>query len=254
MERVDTSEVFQGVERIPSLRAAGVHAFFFDMDGTLAPIVDLPRDARVPDVTLEILQRLVKACSGALAIVSGRPLAEIDDLLSPWAPPAAGLHGAQWRGPDGVEGHLRVDEDAVADMARSIEPLMNLHPGLLLEQKGLSLAVHYRSVPDCAELVRGTMEQVAQGHKDFVLQPGKMVVEIKPRSASKARAIEQFMQQSPFKGRRPVFVGDDLTDEPGFDVVNALGGISIKIGGGPTSAHWRLADPSSLSRWLAALE
>jgi trehalose 6-phosphate phosphatase len=247
MDPIDIKE-----QAIPAIEV-GQCAFFFDVDGTLAPIAATPHEASIPVTTLQILQRLVNACNGAVAIVSGRPLAEIDQLLAPLVVPAAGLHGAQWRDPGGATGRLDVDEEAVLHMTRQLGPMLARHEGLLLEQKGMAFALHYRHAPECEDLVRNEMEKLIQSQQGFVLQPGKMVVEIKPSGASKAIAIERFMQQSPFPGRTPVFAGDDLTDEAGFVTVNAQGGLSIKVGRGHTSASWRLPDPESLAEWLGGL-
>ncbi|WP_345251392.1 trehalose-phosphatase [Pigmentiphaga soli] len=237
----------------PSSLAVRDHAFFLDVDGTLAPIATTPQEAGIPASTLQILQRLVKAADGAVAIVSGRPLEEIDQLVAPLRLPAAALHGAHWRDPDGATGRLAVDADEVADMAQQLAPLLSRHSGLMLEQKGIALALHYRHAPHCGELVRAAMEKLIQRRDGFVLQPGKMVFEIKPRAASKAHAIERFLGLAPFEGRVPVFAGDDLTDEAGFAAVNERGGLSVKIGPGPSSARRRLPDPAALARWLASL-
>lgn len=230
------------------------YAFLFDMDGTLAPIAATPQAARVPNGTLEILEQLGDACDGAIAIVSGRPVAEIDSLLAPLALSAAGLHGAQWRGPDGKLAQIDIDPAPVAHMAQALAPLVAGHPGLQLEHKGLSLALHYRNAPDFERKVHAAAQAAVLAHADtFVLQPGKMVVEIKPRAASKAGAIQRLMALSPFSGRVPVFAGDDLTDEAGFQEVKKRGGVSIKIGEGSTAADWRMPTPAALARWLASL-
>lgn len=230
------------------------YAFLFDMDGTLAPIAATPLQAHVPAATLEVLEQLDSACDGAIAIVSGRPIKEIDRLLAPLTFSAAGLHGAQVRGPDGTQVQLDVDTAAVAEMARRLTPLAEDHAGLQLEHKGLSLALHYRNAPNLEDDVRAAVEAVLQPHLDsFVLQPGKMVFEIKPRQASKAGAIAQLMSLPPFAGRVPLFAGDDLTDEAGFKVVRDMGGVSIKIGDGETMADWRIPTPAALASWLALL-
>jgi trehalose 6-phosphate phosphatase len=126
------------------------------------------------------------------------------------------------------------------------------HPGLLLEDKGASMAMHYRLAPHCEPVVRRAMEyaRVAVG-SGYALQPGKLVLELKPRDAHKGLAIRAFLDEAPFRGRRPVFVADDATDEDGFAVVNALHGVTIKVGTGPSAARFGLADPRAVTRWLA---
>jgi trehalose 6-phosphate phosphatase len=230
------------------------HAFLFDLDGTLAPIAATPQQAHVPAATLALLDKLRQACSGAVAIVSGRSIQQIDDLLQPQRFPAAGLHGAQWRGPDGRLLQMEADTGAVAAMARLLRPLVDGHAGLQLEDKGLSLAVHYRNAPDMQAQVQAAAGAAMQPYGDaFTAQPGKMVIEIKPAQANKAGAIARLMQFAPFAGRKPVFAGDDLTDEAGFNAVRGMGGVSIKIGEGATVADWRFPTPEALAQWLALL-
>lgn len=231
------------------------HAFLFDFDGTLAPIAATPEQAVVPAATLEILEQLQSATDGALAIVSGRPIAEIDHLLAPLQLPAAGLHGAQWRGPgSSTVTQIDLDPSPVDAMVAYLRPLVENNPGLHLEHKGLSLALHYRNAADLQSQVIGAAEAAVQPYHDhFTLQPGKMVMEIKPRHASKAGGIERLMAVAPFSGRLAVFAGDDLTDEAGFRAVNRMGGISIKVGEGPTEAAFRLPTPAALAAWLALL-
>ncbi|OZI63270.1 trehalose-phosphatase [Bordetella genomosp. 11] len=232
----------------------GRHALLFDLDGTLAPIAATPQQAHVPAETIDVLERLGKVTGGAVAIVSGRPLAQIDALVHPLVLPGAGLHGAQWREPDGTLHEMPVDTAAVARMVESLAPLAERWPGTQLEHKGLSLAFHYRNAPDLEQEVRIAADMAMQPHADrFVLQPGKMVVEIKPRHASKAAAISRLMGMAPFAGRVPVFAGDDLTDEAGFQAVKAIGGVTIKIGEGDSVADWRFPTPAALAGWLALL-
>ncbi|HTK00531.1 MAG TPA: trehalose-phosphatase [Bordetella sp.] len=232
----------------------GKHALLFDLDGTLAPIAATPQQAHVPAETIDVLGRLEKLTGGALAIVSGRPLEQIDALVRPLVLTGAGLHGAQWREPDGTMHELPVDTAAVASMVESLAPLVERWPGTQLEHKGLSLAFHYRNAPDHEHDARVAAEMAIKPHAAlFVLQPGKMVVEIKPRHASKAAAINRLMGLAPFAGRVPLFAGDDLTDEAGFQAVKSMGGITIKIGEGDSVADWRFPTPAALAGWLALL-
>jgi len=228
-------------------------AFFFDLDGTLAPLADTPRAVRVPAGTLAALGALARASGGAVAVVSGRALADLDRLLAPLRLAAAGQHGAELRGPGGRVRRLPADARRLAEMAASLEPLLARGPGLELERKGLALALHYRNAPALEEAARRAMEDALRGAEGFVLQPGKMVYEIKPRGASKGAAIAALMERAAFRGRLPLFAGDDLTDEAGFDFVQSQGGVSIKIGPGPTRARWRLASPDALAAWLGRL-
>lgn len=232
-------------------------AFFFDLDGTLAPLAPRPDAVRLPRDTASVLARLLERTNGAIAVVSGRAIDEIDGLLAPLRMAAAGLHGAEIRHAGGelirAEGHA-IDTVLIAAMVSPLHALVARHPGLLLENKGSALALHYRSAPELAGLARDAMRALANLHAErFVLQPGKFVFELRPRHVSKGRAITTLLKEVPFAGRTPLFAGDDLTDEAGFADVNALGGITIKIGQGETCAHHRLPSPEALTAWLLTL-
>ncbi len=232
-------------------------AFFFDLDGTLAPLAATPDAARLPRDTARVLAGLFERTHGAVAVVSGRTIDDIDGLLAPLRVPAAGLHGAEIRHADGnlarAESHA-ADTECIAAMAAPLQALVAQHPGLLLENKGCALALHYRGAPELAGVARDTMRALADLHADrFALQPGKLVFELRPRHVSKGRAITTLLTEAPFAGRTPLFAGDDLTDEAGFADVNALGGITIKIGDGQTCAHHRLPSPEALTAWLLTL-
>lgn len=238
-------------ETVPRLAALERHAFFLDLDGTLAPIASRPELAAVPATTVKILQGLQQACGGAVAIVSGRGLETIDTLLAPLQLPAAALHGAIWRGPTGEVHQQAIDTQALAHMREALRALVARDAGLQLEDKGSALAMHYRGAPQWRDEVQETVAELLRDHQDsFTALPGKMVLEIKPKFADKGLAIARFMEMEPFMGRTPVFAGDDLTDETGFQVVRLMHGVSIKIGPEPTQAQWRLADPAALAQWM----
>ncbi|WP_353189337.1 trehalose-phosphatase [Pandoraea pnomenusa] len=232
-------------------------AFFFDLDGTLAPLAPRPDAVRLPRDTARVLAGLIESTHGAVAVVSGRAIDDIDTLLAPLRVAAAGLHGAEIRHTGGgvvrADGHT-ADTAEIAAMAAPLQALVAQHPGLLLENKGSALALHYRGAPELAGVARDTMQALAALHeKRFALQPGKLVFELRPRHVSKGRAITTLLKEAPFAGRTPLFAGDDLTDETGFADVNALGGITIKIGEGETCAHHRLPTPEALTAWLLTL-
>lgn len=238
----------------PPHPALAESAFFFDFDGTIAPIVDTPSAVSVSPATIALLQDLSLACGHALAIVSGRAIEDLDHFLRPLVLPAAGMHGAQWRDSHGVIRQTESQTPALAEMTSQLQAFADAHPGLLVETKPLSVAVHYRHAPQLEQSLGEVVEKVMRPHRaQYTLQPGKMVLEIKPSAASKKVAIERFMALPAFAQRQPVFAGDDLTDEAGFDAVNEMGGLSIKIGEGPTRAHSHLASPAHLVQWLAAL-
>ena len=228
-------------------------ALFLDVDGTLLEIAAAPAAVRVPAHAVTAIAAAYKRLSGALALVSGRSIADLDRLFTPLLLPAAGSHGAQRRTAAGVVVG-RHDAERLAAARELLAPWVAAHPGTLLEDKRDSLAVHYRNAPDLEPAARSaaTAAVMAVGPA-FHVQEGKMVLEIKARAASKGRAIEEFMAEDPFRGRRPVFIGDDLTDEAGFEVVNRLGGHSIAVGvARETRAQWHLRDASHVLRWLGS--
>ena len=228
-------------------------AFFFDVDGTLAEIQPRPELVFIPPASQAALQRL-HARGVALAVISGRPLAQLDALLAPLRLPAAGVHGAERRDARGELRNLELDGARLARVRDELEQACRAHAGLQLEDKGVAFALHFRQAPQLEPIARRLAEDFAARHAELLsLQPGKCVFELKPRGASKGEVIRAFMDEAPFRGRLPVFLGDDLTDEAGFAVVNALGGRSIKVGDGPSEARERLASVAAVGAWLQAL-
>ena len=230
-------------------------AWFFDLDGTLIEIADVPSGVHVDEELRTLIGNLAQEASGALAVITGRPIADIDRLFPDLRLPVAGQHGVERRDRDGLVTHHAFPVAALDVARRRLSSLVARHPALLLEDKGLSLALHYRQAPALAgyahRVVRAAQQRVGAA---FCVQRGKRVVELKPCGRDKGDAIAAFMSEVPFHGRVPVFVGDDSTDELGFDVVNRMGGISIKVGGGRTSAAWKLRDVTAVRRWLASDE
>ncbi|KAA2237334.1 trehalose-phosphatase [Salinarimonas soli] len=227
-------------------------ALFLDFDGTLVEIVGRP-DAVAVDPSLPgILTRLRERLGGALALVSGRPVATLDGFLDPFSGDAAGLHGVEHR----IGGHFfPCDPQAHPALRRGVDRLRDAvagWPGVLVEDKGCSVALHWRLAPGHAAEAHRLMQELAGDlGGSYRLQGGKAVAEILPAFAGKGPIIERFMQEPPYRGRRPVFIGDDLTDENGFAVVNHLGGLSVRIGGGESIAAVHLPDPTSLRAALA---
>jgi trehalose 6-phosphate phosphatase len=229
-------------------------AVFLDIDGTLVPLAEHPGSVRIDASLRALLERLGDMTSGAIALVSGRSIADIDALFSPSRFPAAGQHGAERRSADGLL-HLHPPmQPRVRAAAQEMRQLVQMHPDLLLEDKGASLALHFRRQPNLAGFVESEMRRLLAAVGDaFELQAGKFVLEIKPSGKDKGVAIAEFMAEEPFRGRLPVFVGDDQTDEFGFDLVNEMKGYSVKVGTGPTHARWRLRDACAVRNWLAGI-
>jgi trehalose 6-phosphate phosphatase len=228
-------------------------AFFLDIDGTLLEYASRPEDVTVGDDLLELLQRLNAAAGGAVALISGRSVEDIDNLFAPLALPAAGQHGTERRAADGTFHRHAPQLEKLGRAAAQIVRLTAAHSGLVFENKGMAIALHYRLAPALRELAEREMRRIAADLGDaFELQTGKFVVEIKPGGKDKGSAIAEFIAEAPFSGRRPVFIGDDLTDEAGFDVVNRAGGHSVKVGPGITRARWHLFDAAAVRRWIAS--
>ncbi len=193
---------------------------------------------------------------GALALVSGRSIGQLDGLFKPLAFSASGLHGLERRLLPGEVTRRNSDSASLSSARRQLEQFAKNHKGVFFEDKGLTLALHYRMAPEHHEAAaRHVRHLVADSQGKLVLLEGKMVFELKPPGFDKGRAITDFMQEPPFRGRRPIFAGDDVTDEAGFLVVNALNGVSIKVGADEraTEAHHGLADVRAMLAWLEDL-
>jgi trehalose 6-phosphate phosphatase len=228
-------------------------AFFLDIDGTLLDIEGHPDDVHIGCAELELVSGLHRATGGALALISGRPLAGIDVLFHPLRLPIAGQHGAERRDASGQRHRHRFPVEALHRAAVPVRKFVARNEGLVFEDKGASVALHYRLAPQLQAAVKATIDEAARSAGGALeVQVGKMVYELKPAGVDKGSAIGEFMREAPFAGRTPVFLGDDVTDEFGFRVVNRLGGHSVKVGQGQTAARWRLADPAAAKAWLGA--
>jgi trehalose 6-phosphate phosphatase len=232
-------------------------ALFLDVDGTLLEIAPRPELVQVPDGLPSLIIRLSAERQGALALISGRPLAQLDRLFKPWQGAAAGLHGIERRRADGIL-DCAADRNSAAALDRlrlKLAALAADGTGLTLEDKGATLALHYRAAPQRAPEIRAIVEALYRETASVLrLIAGKMVFEFQPRSADKGRAIAAFLAEPPFLGRRPVFVGDDTTDEDGFAEIRRRGGIGVRVGffDGATAANYRLPTVESVLAWLAS--
>jgi trehalose 6-phosphate phosphatase len=224
------------------------------MDGTLLEFALEPSAVRVTDRLQSILDQLSSATEGAIAFVSGRTLADLDRLLGPKRFPLAAVHGLERRSADGTVTKAGADLEEFECVHERLVRVASEFPLTSIEHKGLTLALHYRRCPEHeAVLIERVEAGLAGLHSDFVLMRGKMVLEIKPSSGDKGSAIASFMREPPFVGRTPVFIGDDVTDEAGFRIVNELGGISVKVDAGPSVASYRLPNIGAVLDWLEKL-
>ena len=253
MRGFDRVDLGSGIGTAPTGWSCAPHrcAFFLDFDGTLVEIAEHPAWVDVDPDLLSLVAALHRAAAGAVAIVSGRPIADIDRLFEPIRLPAAGQHGAEWRDASGSLHRQALDERGLATLRAAAREWRQRFPELVVEDKGLSIAFHFRRQPAmAAELEALLSERIERLGRSFQLQRGKMVLEAKPTGIDKGRAIHRFLDDPPFRGRQPVFIGDDATDEHGFALVNSLGGLSVKVGPGASVARGRLNDVDAVRAWL----
>ena len=228
-------------------------SLFLDVDGTLLDIAQYPGGVAVSPRLQHELEVAYRLSGGGVALISGRNLADLDRLFGPMHFPAAGQHGLERRDSKGNITRSIDTLNRISRAAHALDEQSRVRDGILVEHKGLSLALHYRGAPESREWAEFTMRALLAGlGPDFQLVAGKMVYELKPGGRDKGTAIADFMTEPPFAGRLPVFIGDDLTDEDGFNVVNLAGGHSIKVGQGKSLARWRLSDAQSVRSWLGA--
>jgi len=227
-------------------------ALFLDVDGTLLELAETPQGVHVSASVRQLLEELRGRLDGALALVSGRSLANLDQLFSPLRFIASGVHGCERRAANGTVLRPEVDAAKIARVHTELGEFVRGHEGLLLEDKHYALAVHFRRAPQMQDEVYRVMNDVLlQLGPTFALQAGKSVLELRPGAWTKGSSITSFMQEAPFAGRKPVFIGDDVTDEDAFEVVNELGGVSIRVGqAAATQALHRLGGVSEVLRWL----
>ena len=240
----------KGSLRLPPAHCAEC-AFFLDVDGTLLEIADTPSAVRVDMELLELIGRLSRVSGGALALISGRSISDLEELLGAQRIPLAGQHGLERRDAAGRLWIHAAPPAAKCSFKEALAPVLARHPGLLLDDKGLTLALHYRLAPHLAAYAHRLMARLmGEAGGGLELQKGKRVIEIKPAGIDKGTAVAEYLAESPFRGRHPVFIGDDLNDEHGFAEVNRVGGISIKVGPGASCARYRLPHVAAVRQWL----
>ena len=225
-------------------------ALFLDFDGTLVDLAEQPEAVIVPSGLVDTLGALDKYLGGAIALISGRPIGQVDEFLHPLRLPVAGVHGTERRGRDGTVTLLSTHPLELVEQAALA--LVAQHPQLRVENKRGSIALHYRQAPELEAPCLQAMQSAVEESPGLTLLRGKMVVEAKPGGASKGHAVEAFLKEAPFAGRMPVFVGDDFTDEVGFSTVQRMRGLGVKVGEGASVAWHRLESPAALRHELQA--
>ena len=230
-------------------------ALLLDIDGTLLDLMPTPREVWVPPGLSKTLNRLLARTSGALALVSGRSINDIDLIFAPEEFPAIGGHGAEMR--------VRVDGEANAthappmdkELKRRLAAIAKLSPGILLEDKGYSLALHYRLAPHAEKAIYAAVALIRADlpNAPIEVMPGKCVCEIKHSGFTKASGVRELMTHEPFKGRRPLFIGDDVTDESVFAIMPDLNGLAFSVGRRAKGVTGHFDDPSDVREFLARL-
>jgi trehalose 6-phosphate phosphatase len=234
-------------------RALHRYCLFLDVDGTLVDFAPTPDGVHIEPALGALLERASEALGGALAIVSGRSLADLDRLFAPRRGPAAGLHGLERRDAQGTTHQAVRGRPELATARAMLEAIAGQHPGVLVEDKGASVAVHFRQAPQLERDLTWLLDQLVHDlGPDFMLLPGACVLELKVRGPTKADAINAFLAEPPFAGRVPVFAGDDLTDVDGFAAVERAGGLSISVGD-RVQGRLRLSSPVALRSFLSDL-
>ncbi|MFW2831585.1 trehalose-phosphatase [Sphingomonas sp. ID0503] len=226
-------------------------SLFLDFDGTLVDLAPRPEDVRVDDALRLLVARLGRAMEGRLAIVSGRAIEAIDRHLGPEGISVSGSHGLELRGADG---RLTVPERpaALAALTERARAFGAANPGVVIEEKPFGLGFHYRLVPE-AEAASHALAEAMAAEAGLHLQPGKMMIELRVAGGDKGTALATMMKGAGMAGTRPVFIGDDLTDEPAFVQAEAMGGAGILVGPArATGARYRLDDVAATLGWLDA--
>jgi trehalose 6-phosphate phosphatase len=238
-----------GTEGRPPLLGAS-DALYLDFDGTLAGLAPRPDGVSADDALRALLERLCARQGGALALVTGRRLEALDAILGGPRYAGAGLHGLEWRVASGRT-ISPSDPAAARRYVSALRERFGSDPRIVVEDKGAAVALHFRQAPERAKECIGAMEETV-AKTDFEILRGHAVVEARPRGADKGAALRALAGHAPFKGRRPVFVGDDVTDEDGFRAAQDAGGYGVKVGPGPTAARYRIAGVDAVRDWLAA--
>jgi trehalose 6-phosphate phosphatase len=231
------------------------YAFLLDIDGTLLDLAPTPREVWVPPGLTNTLNRLLGKTTGALALVSGRSLNDIDLIFAPEQFPAVGGHGAEMR--------VSIDNEAVATHAPPMDKelklrlaaIAKLSPGILLEDKGYSLALHYRLAPHAEKAIYAAVSLIRADLPSASIEvlPGKCVCEIKHAGFTKATGVRELMNHAPFKGRRPIFIGDDVTDEAVFAITPEFDGLAFSVGRRAKGVADHFDEPREVREWIASL-
>lgn len=229
-------------------------SLFLDVDGTLVEFASRPEDVMATEHLVALLLLVTQRLHGALALLSGRQLDDLDRIFDPWQPCAAAVHGVVVRGPHGVREH-QPDPAVLASVRREAVAVAARFPGAWVEDKGQGVALHFRQAPHAAAQIGNAVDAIVRTHTPaFTRQPGHLVEELRVTGFDKGNALRELMAAPPFLGTTPVVAGDDLTDEHAFAAATELGGFGVLVGDSrPTRARYRLPNPAAVRRWLTQL-
>jgi trehalose 6-phosphate phosphatase len=227
-------------------------AVLLDVDGTIVDLAPTPREVFVSPALREALGRLQAHTGGALALVSGRPLKELDLLFAPLQLAAVGGHGAEIRPTTSGPVHRKGAPPLGKDLKRRLATIAAEGPGIILEDKDYSLAIHYRLAPEKEEFIRAAVLAACEDLAPFSVEvlPGKFVLEVKSAGFDKGTAVRWLMRRKPFAGRRPIFIGDDTTDEAAFAVLPEFDGVGISVGRRIEGVALCFDSPHDVRMWL----
>ncbi|QQA45006.1 trehalose-phosphatase [Pelagovum pacificum] len=227
-------------------------AIFLDFDGTLIDLADTPDGVDVPADLAGLLKGLNDATEGRLVVVTGRPIEAVDTFLGGYDGHVIGSHGAEERFEGNHTAHELAGSDTVARLGDMVEAFAATHEGLVPERKPTGVVLHFRQVPEQEPQVYSFLSALEQSHEGFELHHSKMAYELRPIGISKDDSIKRIMENERFAGRRPIFFGDDVTDEPALAwIAHQPDGIAAKVGSGETAANYRVHDPSGVRKILA---
>jgi trehalose 6-phosphate phosphatase len=223
---------------------------FLDVDGTLIELSEHPSQTAASRALKDLLMMVNDVLEGAVALISGRPIADLDEIFFPLRLRAAGVHGGERRDEADAATPQTMPDTRLDELRARMRDFALYHPGIVFEDKHIACAIHYRARPDAQSSLRQALAPpMGALGDDFHALEGNCVIEVKPRRFTKAHAIEEFLALPPFRHRRPVFLGDDVTDLDGFRVIEARRGMSVAVGN-RVDAQWRLPDPAATRVWL----
>jgi trehalose 6-phosphate phosphatase len=237
---------------VPDFQAC---ALLLDVDGTILDLAPTPQEVRVPSSLRHAMSRLSERTGGALALVSGRPLSDLDRLFAPLQLPAVGGHGAEFRPIAGSSLDIRRTVPLDATLKRKFAAIAESGPGILIEDKGYSVALHYRLAPELGDVVNEAAARVCLENPSLSIEllRGKSVLEIKQAGFSKATGVRELMRYPPFRDRHPIFIGDDVTDESVFEIIGDFHGLAFSVGRMVSGIDGYFENPEAVRGWLVRI-